>query len=215
MCPSFEEYQKMFTPTYTGDLWRESRYDPKSGKGSSLSYAENFVNTLVITIDDFRIKNILDCSCGDWNWMKTIKDKLPSYLGVDVVQEAIDVNVKNFSDEKINFVCNDMLSELKSKESNSFDLIICRQTFEHLSTQYIIDVLTEIKRVGKYLLVNSNNTVLENLNFVENGLYSRNINLTLTPFESILGEPTFYFYDSEGQKTEGNLGYFYSLENEI
>ena len=212
MCPSFEEYQKMFTPTYTGDLWRGRGDESKSGKGSSLSFAQNFKNTLEITIVDFEIKNILDCSCGDWNWMKTIKDKLPNYLGVDVVQEVVDTNIKKFSTEKIVFVCNDMLSELKSKENNSFDLIICRQTFEHLSNQYIIDVLKEIKRVGKYLLVNSNNTVLENVDFVEDGFNSRNINLLIQPFEYILGEPIFYFYDSEGQKTEGNLGYFYSLE---
>ncbi len=31
MCPSFEEYQKLFTPTYTGDLWRGARGESKSG----------------------------------------------------------------------------------------------------------------------------------------------------------------------------------------
>jgi|LakMenEpi03Aug12_release.lakeMendotaPanAssembly.Ray.scaffolds.fasta_scaffold104823_3 hypothetical protein len=215
MCPSFEEYQKLFTPTYTGDLWRGARGESKSGGGSSLSYAENFKNTLEITISDFEVETIFDCSCGDWNWMRSIKDILPNYLGVDVVQEIIDVNTEKFSAENINFVCNDMLSELKSKPNDSIDLVICRQTFEHLSNGYIIDVLNEIKRVGKYLIINSNNTISENVEFTADGLNSRNINMDLEPFEPILGLPEFYFYDSIGQKTEGNLAYFYRLGNEI
>jgi ubiquinone/menaquinone biosynthesis C-methylase UbiE len=108
-----------------------------------------------------------------------------------------------------------MLSELKSKPNDSIDLVICRQTFEHLSNGYIIDVLNEIKRVGKYLIINSNNTISENVEFTADGLNSRNINMDLEPFEPILGLPEFYFYDSIGQKTEGNLAYFYRLGNEI
>jgi len=178
--------KEQFVHTYKKNKWGGIS---KSGPGSSLESTVSIRKHLVELIQKYKIKNIFDCSCGDWYWMKEIKDTLPTYLGNDIVDEMINNNNQLYGNENITFISNDMLSTLKSLKDKSFDFIICRHTFEHLPTDYNIDVINEIYRVSKMALITSNPYV-GNSEVDFNGVLARGINLNSEPYFSILGNHT-------------------------
>lgn len=169
--------------------------DSKSGLGSSNEYTINIRNKLINFIKEKSINKILDTSCGDWNWMKTIKNVLPDYLGLDIVKDIVNKNNELYSNDNIKFIHTDFLSYIKTQQDKSFDLILCRHTLEHLPTEYNIEFLKECKRVCKYLFVTGYNDLRKDNVQVPNTIY-RPINLKLSPYLEILNP--YYnheFYD--------------------
>jgi ubiquinone/menaquinone biosynthesis C-methylase UbiE len=207
--------KQKFTNTFDNDGWHMGSGESKSGLGSSLRYTVHFRQNLVRIINEYQIKKMFDCSCGDWNWMKEIKNFIPEYVGNDIVESLVNENNKKFGTDKISFVSNDMLSQMKIYEDKHFDLVICRHTLEHLVNDYCFDVVKEIKRVSKYAIITSTNTSAASQNLeIENmnGTASRMINLDLSPFNEMLGTCIEKFYDSEGEpKPNGCFGYLYRL----
>jgi len=189
-----EQIEKAFTNTYDKRLWEAE--GSRSGLGSSLEYTKNIRVQLIKLIKSLKIKNVLDLSCGDWFWMKEIKDELPTYKGLDVVNELIEVNKSNYQTDSIQFERGDMLDKLKSLKSGEVDLIICRQTLEHLPSDYVEAVLSEIKRVSKYALITSVNTTTINDGIGMDGYHSRPINLDESPYKEIIGRPVSRIWDS-------------------
>jgi hypothetical protein len=207
-----------FTNTYKNDLWRMDNGESKSGLGSSLSYTVNFRRELLEIIEKYNLIKIFDCSCGDWNWMKTIKESLPYYIGNDIVEELVHNNTLKYGSDKIHFVCNDMLSQLKTYTDNELDLVICRHTLEHLPTDYSIEVLIEIKRVSKYSIITSTKYYdKENIDIEMDGHTYRPINLNKEPYYNVIDKPVYAFLDTVGDKIEvtdslnGCFGYLYEF----
>jgi ubiquinone/menaquinone biosynthesis C-methylase UbiE len=211
-----ETIKDMFTKTYVNNLWFS---ESKSGLGSSLDYTINFRRELIEIIKKYEIKKIFDCSCGDWHWMKTIESSLPIYIGNDVVEDMIKDNTLKYGKNNIIFVCNDMLSQLKTYNDKEFDLIICRHTLEHLVTDYSIDVINEIKRVSKYALITSSkDSDKENGDLNMDGVSGRMVNLSKKPYLPYVGEPIYQFYDHKGdakvevlEASDGCFGYLYKF----
>jgi ubiquinone/menaquinone biosynthesis C-methylase UbiE len=204
--------KELFTATYTNKKWNEG--GSLSGLGSSLDYTKHIRTMLVDLIQIKKIKTIFDCSCGDWNWMKEIKDALPNYIGNDIVEELIIENTKKYGNNKIKFQYGDMLEELKLLNDTSIDLIICRHTLEHLPTAYAIDVVTQIKRVSNFSIITSvNSTTNSELNV--DGVTARNINLEIEPYYTLLGNPIEKYYDSNGDKPDNIFGINLYMHNKI
>jgi ubiquinone/menaquinone biosynthesis C-methylase UbiE len=204
--------KEKFTNTFINDRWYMGSGESKSGLGSSLEYTNNFRENLLRIFKDYSIKNCFDCSCGDWNWMKEIKNELPIYVGNDIVTPLVEQNNVKYKSENISFVSNDMLSQLKLYGDDYFDLILCRHTLEHLNNEYIINVIQEIKRVSKYAIITSSNNSQINKNINVDGFSSRGVNLDVTPYLELLGKPIERFYDSKGENKEvGCFGYLYSF----
>jgi len=202
----------LFTETYIENKWGMETNESRSGDGSALVYTEHFRKSLVEILENYQIKLVFDCSCGDWNWMKEIKDKLPRYIGNDIVEEIVEENNNKFGNEKIMFVCNDMLSELKKYDDKELDLTLCRHTLEHLPTSYSLEVVNEIKRTSKYAIITSSNTTNENGEINMDGVSGRGINLDYNPYKEMLGDSITQFYDSKGTPTHiGCYGYLYKF----
>lgn len=180
---------KIFQNIYDNSLWDspENANESRSGIGSILSNTIAIRKAIVQIISDFQIKEMLDISCGDWNWMKEIAQDLPSYTGLDVTPSIIKVNKKKYKKENINFINIDALSFLQQCKDKQYDLILARHTLEHLPLDYNIALINEIKRCSKYALINSKNLDTTNL-ATQIGGYS-SINLLLSPYVEILGEP--------------------------
>ena len=210
---------ELFTNTYNNDSWNMGSGESKSGLGSSLYFTINFRRELVELIKKHNIKKIFDCSCGDWNWMKTIKDSLPTYIGNDVVESMIKDNMEKYGSDNISFVCNDMLSQLKIYNDRELDLVICRHTLEHLGTDYSVEVVNEIKRVSKFALITSSkDSDKQNIDFNMDGASGRMVNLSKEPYINNLGEPIYRFFDNQGEvkievvgTPDGCFGFLYEF----
>jgi len=181
--------ENMFTDIYLNDGWNMGQNESKSGLGSTLLYTENIRKEIINIIKEKSINNMLDTSCGDWYWMKLIQSQLCDYTGIDVVNKIIEINNSKFSNNKTRFIHSDFLTYIKNLPDNSFDLIFCRHTLEHLPTEYNIAFLKECKRVCKYLLVTGYN-IVNTMNTELNDKTYRPINLEDNPYLSILN--SFY-----------------------
>jgi 2-polyprenyl-3-methyl-5-hydroxy-6-metoxy-1,4-benzoquinol methylase len=206
--------EEQFRDTYINFKWRHGNNESKSGLGSTLDFTSGYRNNLIELIKKYKLNKILDCSCGDWNWMKTISNDLNEYVGLDIVKEIVDTNNHNFSSEKIKFINNDMLTYLENC-NEKYDLIISRHTFEHLPTEYVLNVMSQIKNKTKYFLFSGQNNLIQNTDINFDGCSSRNINLELDPYISLLGKPIYSFYDSPINNENNSVythvfGHFYS-----
>ena len=185
----------LFTQTYRENKWGSS--ESRSGEGSSLAYTES-IRGLLLELIGGGVDTIWDCSCGDWNWMKEIRESLPHYIGNDIVEDIVKVNTEKFGNDRIRFQSGDMLSSLKRIGDSSIDLVLCRHTLEHLPTDYSIEVVREIRRVSKWALITSN-THSGNSSINPNGHNARVINLEKDEYHTILGSPTSKHWDSIGE----------------
>lgn len=180
-----DELKTIFTDIYENNGWFMGQNESKSGLGSTFNYTENIRKELINFIKEKSINNMLDTSCGDWNWMKTIQNDLCYYTGLDIVKKIVEDNNLYFANEKTRFINIDFLSYIKSLPNKSLDLIFCRHTLEHLPSKYNIEFLNECKRVCKYLFVTGYNDLNKyNIELI-NATY-RPINLELEPYSIIL-----------------------------
>ena len=181
--------KQIFSTTYSDDIWNMGQHESRSGLGSTFNYTNSIRNFLKEFIKTNSITNMIDTSCGDWNWMKTIQSELCDYTGIDIVESVVQTNKKLYSNDKTRFFCSDILSYLKLLPSKSVDLVLCRHTCEHLPNDYIFEFLRECKRVAKYLLLTTKKTgPSENCNqdFTLKEISCRPINLDKAPFDSLL-----------------------------
>jgi len=211
--------QNLFIETYRHNKWGSS--ESFSGVGSQLNYTYNFRTKLEEIILTKKIKTIFDCSCGDWRWMSQVNFYGAKYIGNDIVPDIIERNKNLFLKDNITFINNDCLSSLKELEDRSIDLIICRHTLEHIETEYCVEVCKEIKRVGSFALITSNNTETGKSNIALNmdGHSARQIDLEKPPFFDILKKPARRIWDSKGHNLNNVEQYnginFYEFEKEI
>jgi len=180
---------KKFQFIYDNFLWNnhENAGESRSGAGSILKNTAEIRKAIVEITSKYGMTNMLDISCGDWNWMKEIANNLPDYTGLDVVPSAIMENKNNYERENIKFINIDALTFLKKCKNKQFDLILARHTLEHLPLSYNLQLVNEIRRCSKYALINSKNIDTDNITEQVGGYAP--INLLLTPYFEILGEP--------------------------
>lgn len=200
-----DDINKTFKTIYKDFSWSMEQTESRSGAGSTIDFTWNFRKVLLDTIKQKQIKTILDCSCGDWNWMKLLSDFLPNYTGIDCVEEAIDNNNIKYSNEKIKFICSDMNSYMNNL-TESYDLIIIRHTLEHLPLEYVIESVKLAKQYSKYMLITSfsENIINYDLNFPKETY--RPLYLESEPFLQILGSPIESYYDGPELRVS-NLNY--------
>jgi len=90
---------------------------------------------------------VLDVGCGYGGLMKGLSHyrKNLSFVGIDLSRAMINVGKKYISNKKIKFLL--MSADNMKFEDESFDLIICKDTFHHLNNP--IKVIKEMYRVLK------------------------------------------------------------------
>lgn len=205
---------------YKNNMWMPKEGSSKSGIGSTLEYSSSFSKNLVSIIKKYNVSKIFDTSCGDWFWMRHIKESFDCYIGNDICKDLIEQNKLMYGTKNISFVCNDFLSQMKEYKDCEFDLIICRHTLEHLPTEYNIDSIEEMKRITKYAIITSANLHYSKnnnstLNFNDNFIPPYNsINLDLSPYKSILNDPIEKIWDgleNIENKSIGTFGYLYKF----
>lgn len=169
---AFGSVEHIFSRVYRKKLWRS---ESRSGPGSTLAHTKLIIKEVSNLIRKINAKTVLDIGCGDFNWMKHIEIEM--YIGVDVVEELIVLNTKNFGSSRRKFVKLDITRDKLPK----VDLILCRDCLVHLSFDDIFLVLRNIKESNsQYLLTTTFASGVENRD-IYTGEW-RPLNLKRPPF---------------------------------
>lgn len=187
------EIEKVFTEKFIKNSWKGS--ESKSGPGSSISVNKKLISLLQDFFYKKSIKRILDCGCGDFNWMKEFDFiEIESYLGVDIVEKIISENINRFENEKIKFKKMNIVSDTINEK---YDAVLCKDVLFHLSFDDAICSIDNIKNSQSELLISTTFIGFENED-IKTGNW-RPINLETYPFN--LGQPIILWENIEDKIT--------------
>ena len=168
----------IFKKIYDKNLWSSS--ESRSGSGSEKHYTQNLRSWLIENIPKYKIKNIVDSPCGDFNWMRYVLPYVSvNYLGLDIVEELVEINKKKYSSKNISFKKRNIIEE----SIPDCSLLIVRDCLFHFSYHDINRFLKNIKNTNyKYLLTTSHILGSDFVNEdIKTGDY-REIDLFKSPF---------------------------------
>jgi hypothetical protein len=100
------------------------------------------------------VVSVLDCACGDFNWMKYVSSSLLhiQYLGGDIVQDVIDANKTKYNYPNVRFQRLNIVQGPLPKA----DLVLCRDCLVHLSMPNIMKFFKNfVESKSSYLLMTS------------------------------------------------------------
>ncbi|HMT28135.1 MAG TPA: class I SAM-dependent methyltransferase [Bacteroidia bacterium] len=168
--------KNIFENYYKDNRWGSS--ESVSGPGSEEKYTEILIPQINKLFNDFNIRSVLDIPCGDFNWMKNVDLQNKSYIGADIVEEMITLNISKYKRETLNFKVLDLIND----DLPEVDLIICRDCLVHFSYENIQKAFHQIKKSGsKYLLTTTFPQFPGNYN-IPTGKW-RPLNLEKSPFK--------------------------------
>ena len=151
--------------------------DSISGPGSNLIQTSVIRQEIPTLLKEINAKSLLDAPCGDFHWMKEIKQNLEKYIGIDIVPELITRNQINYNCETREFITLDITKDNLPK----VDIILCRDCLVHFSFKDIISTISNFKKSkSKYLITTTFTGLQKNRNIIT-GQW-RPINLQISPF---------------------------------
>lgn len=167
--------EEVFTRIYKTNGWWSG--ETVSGQGSELKVTHKMRQELSALIKRFGITSIADAPCGDLNWMRHVEIGTCRYIGIDIVQDLIEKNIKTFGSTREFRHLN-----LLENTIERVDLIICRDMLAHLTYEQAVTALRNFKQSGsKYILITTNVRVQENRDIDATGGW-RLLNLEKKPF---------------------------------
>ncbi len=144
MTPMMED---VFLAIYQRNLWGSQ--ESRSGPGSTLSRAADFLPDLVALLGTLNTRVLVDAPCGDFNWAAPLADTVKRYIGVDVVGEIIRRNQRLASGPTRVFLHGDLTRD----PIPSADVILCRDCLVHFAFADIWRAFRNFQESGsRYLL---------------------------------------------------------------
>lgn len=152
---SGEDRRERFAQIYNLGVWRHrDDQSADSGLGSELSTTETLRTELPDLLSDLGIDSLVDVGCGDWTWMSTLE--LPcSYLGLDIVEEVVARNLAAHDRPGVAFRQFDAVAE----PLPDTDAVLCREVIFHLSFADGLNLVDNIKRHAKWLIMTSDSAI--------------------------------------------------------
>lgn len=186
-----DKIEEKFANKYKNNSWLGS--ESKSGPGSSLSINKLLLELIEKFVQENNIKSIVDCGCGDFNWMRKFDFNLiNSYIGIDIVSPLIEENNSKYSNNKVKFIKSNMITD----NILFSDLIICKDVLFHLSFCHAAKALENIKKSNSKFFISTTFYDFENIDIVTGNW--RPINLESKPF--FLGKPIMLWKNIENKK---------------
>jgi hypothetical protein len=164
--------QTVFNEIYKENLWASA--ESKSGAGSQLDNTVTIRAELPYIFNKFNIKSILDIPCGDFNWMQHVDLSEITYIGADIVNEAVEANKLKYNKDFRNL-------DITKDDLPKSDLIFVRDCLGHLSNENVAKAIENVRRSGStYLLATSFTKYTTNTDIQDGGW--KCINLMVEPF---------------------------------
>lgn len=171
----------VFSDIYARGEWgKDANGKGTSGSGSSPENAKIYVEFLRDFLQKNHIQSVVDLGCGDWQFSRLINWDGIQYIGLDVVQEVIEKNTKEFSSSNISF----RKSEDARSDLPQADLLICKDVLQHLTYKDISTITAQFNKYRYCLITNDVDPLTltcENKD-IPRGHY-RVLDLTKTPFK--------------------------------
>ncbi|WP_339106630.1 class I SAM-dependent methyltransferase [Roseovarius rhodophyticola] len=120
--------QKLQDSFSTIDWSEHKKGVPRSGPGSTLAHTESLRAALPMLFRKYQVKSFVDAPCGDWHWMQKVDLKGVSYLGLEIVEDLVETNTKQFGGRSVKFELADITNDPLPKA----DMIMCRDCLFHL-----------------------------------------------------------------------------------
>lgn len=169
-----------FTRHYERRDWDEP--ESASGRGSSLRSTDSVRRELPALFAELDVSTVTDAGCGDFHWLRELGDRLPAYVGVEVVDALARQNQERYGSARRRFVSLDVIRDPLPRA----DLILCRDCLVHLKNRQILAALRNFRSSGsRYLLATTFTGPHRNQDIPLGGW--RPVNLARAPFD--LGTP--------------------------
>ena len=135
---------------YEMNLWGSNATQFYSGEGS---HNPAIINPYIEVVTQFltSFKNpisVLDLGCGDFNIGQNFVELTQKYIGVDIVENLINHNIKTFIADNLEFKCLDIATD----DLPTADCIILRQVLQHLSNKEVQNVVKKLTNY-KYVIL--------------------------------------------------------------
>jgi hypothetical protein len=171
----YKNASNVFSQIYIDRFWLSS--ESRSGGGSHISTTKTIRKMLPILWEQYGVKTFLDVPCGDYNWMKEVDKKNITYIGADIVREAIERNNEKYSQKNVSF----RVLDITSDDLPTVDMLFCKDCLQHLSYENIFKALSNFKKSeSKYLLTTSYSKTIYNWDIFNGDC--RPLNLMKEPF---------------------------------
>ncbi len=203
------EITRTFDNIYKADLWTPQ--GDGSGPGSEPGSVEKTMETLHQFIKDKNVTAIVDAGCGACKWtsllLHRVDDRRLLYTGVDASNTAVERARKNMQEVKHTVELHQ--GDISQFDFPDADMLICRDTLQHLSYSEVRAVLRNFARSNiKWFLIGSYPEDPDNRDIVRGDYFS--INLEQPPFSMMPqdslpesappGEPRKYIYVYSNEK---------------
>lgn len=131
--------EETFNFIYDLGTWDDSGF---SLSGSHIEVMQPYVDFLESFFVEHDIHSVVDVGCGDWAFSRYIDWSKIEYLGIDIVKSVIERNQKLFVGPNITFVHGNAIT----MDLPEADLLICKDTFQHLSNHHIMCLLKQMHK---------------------------------------------------------------------
>lgn len=182
----------VFQSIYRDNAW--NGVETRSGPGSGTEATTDMAKWLVKVCKELKVKSVLDAGCGEGAW----QPKLPGYVGVDIVAEAIGAARVRHPERRwvIADICSDILP--------ATDAVLCRDALQHLSLSDAQAAVSNFRRAGASYLIGSSHAGEVNRNVPTGSWYP--CNLQAAPFW--FGEPVTQVFDGHWEGRDHHPGKF-------
>jgi SAM-dependent methyltransferase len=135
-----------------GGIFRRNEWghaESVSGPGSTRARGADFTPELVALLRRLETRTLLDAPCGDFNWIAEAADAVERYVGVDVVPELVERNLRDHAAGGRSF----LLADISRDALPAADVVLCRDCLVHFSARDVWATLANFRRSGsRYLL---------------------------------------------------------------
>lgn len=138
-----------FTTIYRQKTWLNGT--SLSGPGSDVEYTAPYRAFLEEWVQNKQITSICDIGCGDFTFTKHINWNTIKYTGIDIVEDVIQSNIELYPN--VSFLVGDVCSKDFLDTIPEYDLIIMKDVIQHWPSKYIKEILPQIRKKCKYLLI--------------------------------------------------------------
>lgn len=158
-------------------IYRNNEWGYGSGVGSLPENTRGYITFVQDFLASLQIASVVDFGCGDWQFSRLIDWQGARYLGLDVVSEVIEANLRTHARPGVDFAVYQTPAQIPE-----CDLLLCKDVLQHLPNALVREYLALFKQRARYLLITNDDQPPESVNAeIEAGGW-RPLRLDLAPF---------------------------------